>query len=67
MNLLLKILFFILAIFQTNIGKSEVIIFDNLILEIKFTVDNVESKNKSIVFLKNDFGKSCKNESYLVD
>jgi hypothetical protein len=36
MKLLLKILFFILAIFCTNLSEPKVVAFDNLFAEITF-------------------------------
>jgi guanyl-specific ribonuclease Sa len=67
MKLFLKILFFLLAIFQTNISEAKVFVFDDVVSEIKFTADNVESKNHSNVISENDFAISCKSESDSVD
>ncbi len=60
MKLLLKILFAILAIFQTNISEAKVFVFEATFSEIKFTFDNVESKNDSKLILENDFATTCK-------
>jgi len=67
MKLLLKILFFIVAIFHTNISEAKAVVFDNVVSEIKFTVDNIESKNDSKLILENDIEITCKNESDVVD
>jgi hypothetical protein len=67
MKLFFKILFFILAIFCKNINESKVVVFDKVVSEKEFAIDNVESTNESDIISENDFGKSCKRESYLVD
>jgi len=41
MKLLLKILFFSLAIFSTNNTEAKVVVFDNVVSETKFTVNAV--------------------------
>ncbi|MDR7212727.1 HNH endonuclease [Flavobacterium piscis] len=67
MKLLLKILFFLLAIFQINISEAKVVVFENAISEIKFTEREVESIKESVETLESDFGKTCKSEKDLVD
>lgn len=67
MKLLFNILFFLLAIFQTNFTEAKVVVFDTIVSEIKFSVDNLQSKNESIQILENDVDITCKSESDLVD
>lgn len=70
MKLLLKILFFVLAIFQTNICEAKVIEFENIISEtiisnaVKSEKINVELKN---IFSENGILNTCKRERDLVD
>ncbi|WP_126972913.1 hypothetical protein [Gynurincola endophyticus] len=70
MNLLLKILFFVLTIFQTNICEAKVVVFAGVILETIFSntlnsgKSNLELKR---VFSRNDLANTCKNDSGLVD
>lgn len=66
MKLLLKILFFLIAIFQTNIIESKNILISEVIaLELK-TSDIYIQQNEKIevlnVILKNDFGITCKSD-----
>lgn len=42
--LFLKILFFIPANFQSNISEAKVVVFDDAVSKIKFSIDNVENK-----------------------
>jgi hypothetical protein len=70
MSLLLKILFFVLAIFQTNICKAKVVVFADVFSEAIFS--NTFNSGKSNlelqrVFSRNDLANTCKNESGLVD
>jgi hypothetical protein len=67
MKILLKILFFLFSIFQTNISEAKVFVFNNVVSEIKFTVADVEIKNESSLIPENGFGISCKSESDLLD
>jgi hypothetical protein len=67
MKLLLKILFFLLAIFQTNIIEAKVFVFSNAVSEISFTNDNVESINEPTKVSENDFCISCKSWRNLLD
>jgi hypothetical protein len=66
MKLLIKIIFFLLAVFQTNISEAKVFVFDDVVSEIKFTVFDVEIKNESSLVSEKDFGLTCKSESDLV-
>jgi len=69
MNLILKILIFVLAIFQINIGEAKVIEFENIISETIFSnafyleKSSAELQN---VFSENELGNTCKSESNLV-
>lgn len=67
MKIILKILFFLFAVFHTNIVDTKVIVFYNVVSEIKFDNDLLEGKNGSTKILGNDFGLSCKSESNLLD
>jgi hypothetical protein len=67
MKLLFKILLFLLAILQTNISEAKVAVFDSIVSEVKFTVQNIQNKNESTLISENAFGISCKSESKLVD
>ncbi|MFM7022202.1 MAG: hypothetical protein ACKOXB_04430 [Flavobacteriales bacterium] len=52
MKLLLNILFFILAIFFTNISEAKKNVYDVAVPEIKSTLCNVESKNEASAILE---------------
>jgi hypothetical protein len=70
MKLLFKILFFVLAIFQTNICEANVLVFNLVVSEV--TSSNAFNFGKSnaeleIVFLENDFANTCKSERDLID
>jgi hypothetical protein len=70
MKLLFKILFFVLAIFQTNICEAKVLIFNLVVSEV--TSSNAFNFGKSnaeleIVYLENDFANTCKRERDLID
>ncbi|MEZ4912396.1 MAG: hypothetical protein R2774_16220 [Saprospiraceae bacterium] len=71
MKLFLKILFFVLAIFQTNISEAKIVLCYKAIPSEFITSDIFHLQNEKIevlnVILKNDFGISCKSESNLVD
>lgn len=67
MKLFLKILFFVLAIFQTNISEAKIILFNQVVSEIKLNCEIVECSNEVTTNIENDFGISCKSESNLVD
>jgi hypothetical protein len=67
MKLLLKILFFLVTIFYTNISEAKVFVFDNVVSEIKFSIDEVENTNDSKLISENDFGITCKSGSKIVD
>lgn len=63
MKLLLKILFFVLAIFQTNIGEAKVVVFDNAVSEIALSsVFNSEKSSEEFqdVSLENDVANTVK-------
>ena len=66
MKLILKILFFILALFHTNISESKTIVFEGVTSEIKYTASDIGIENESSVILENDFGITYKSESNLV-
>jgi hypothetical protein len=67
MKLLLKILFFVLAIFQTNISEAKNVVFKTVVSEKIFSVNAVENKNELAIILENGFGISCKSGSKLLD
>ena len=52
MKLLLKILFFVLAIFQANIGEAKVVVFDNVFSETLFAESILEIANESNLILR---------------
>lgn len=66
MKLLLKILFFALAILQTNICEAKAFVFADVVTQIRFIENAIEKKNEVLANLENDFRISCKNESKLV-
>jgi len=66
-KLILKILFFLLTVFHTNIVEAKFIVFNRVVSEVKFIVDDIKSKNKSTVISENGFGICCKSENNLVD
>ena len=45
MNLILKILIFVLAIFQTNISEAKVFVFAEVVTQIRFIENAIENKN----------------------
>jgi len=45
MKILLKILFFVLAIFQTNICEAKVFVFAEVVTQIRFIENAIENKN----------------------
>jgi|GEM_PF-2384627 len=69
MNLILKILIFVLAIFQTNISEGKLFVSTDVISEPIFSnafyleKSSAELEN---VFSKNELGNTCKSESNLV-
>ena len=67
MKLLLKILFFVLAIFQANISEAKVFVFDRTVSEKIFPVNDKENTNELTVFLENDFGITWKSKNKLVN
>lgn len=67
MKIILKILFFLLTVFHTNIVEAKFIVFNRVVSEVKFIVDDIKSKNKSTVISENGFGICCKSENNLVD
>jgi hypothetical protein len=50
MKLFLKILFFILAIFQLNISEAKVFVFDGVVSDTKHKCEIVECKNEVVLF-----------------
>lgn len=66
MKLLLKILFFVLTIFETNIWEAKVFVFGEIVTQIRFIENAIEKKNEVLANLENDFRISCKSESKLV-
>lgn len=46
MKLLLKILFFVLAIFQMNIYEAKVFVFDEVVTQIRIIENAIENKNE---------------------
>jgi hypothetical protein len=66
MKLFLKILFFQFAIFYTNISEAKVFVFDNVVSEMNFSINVVNTKSESTIILENDFGIICKSGSDLV-
>ncbi len=67
MKLLFKILFFVLAIFQTNISEAKVFVFDVVVSERIPTVNEVKVKNYPMEISENDFGINCKSKNDFVD
>ena len=67
MKLFLKILFFVLAIFQTNNSGANIVVIDKIVSEIKLNSDFVKYKSEVAINLETDFGITCKSKSYLVD
>jgi hypothetical protein len=67
MKLLLKILFFIFAIFSTNISESKVVLFGEVVTKIGIIENAIENKNEVTINSENDFGISCKSKNDLVD
>lgn len=63
MKLLLKILFFVLPIFQTNISQGKIILFNQVVSEVKLNCEIVECRNVVTTNLGNDFANTCKSES----
>lgn len=60
MDLLIKILFFVIAVFYTNISEAKVFVLDAAVSEIKFAESVVEYKNESVEILVKNFEISCK-------
>lgn len=70
MKLLIKILFFILAIFQTDICIAKVAVIDYVVSEI--SLSNIFNSEKNgteiqVTFLEDDLSNTCKSELDLVD
>ena len=68
MKLILKILFFVLATFQTNISETKVIVFADVsepIFSNAFYLEKSEDRLRN-VFLENDLINTCKSESDLL-
>lgn len=69
MKLLIKILFFILAIFQTDICIAKVAVIDYVVSEI--SLSNIFNSEKNgteiqVTFLEDDLSNTCKSESDLL-
>jgi len=70
MKLLLKILLFLLSIFQTNICEAKEFEFNGVVCDIIFSdVFNSEKSGVEIdkAFSENDFANTCKSEIDLLD
>lgn len=67
MKLLLKVLLFLLPIFQPSISEAKSFVFDVVVSEIIYFDNEVKAKNDSTEFFENDFGISCKSESNLLN
>ena len=67
MKLLLKILFFVLAIFQANICVAKVFVFGEIVKQIRFIENAIENKNEVTINSKNDITITCNSESDLID
>lgn len=69
MKLLFKILFFVLAIFQTNIGEASIFILDEVIETPNFFVPESNENNEEVssVILEGGINITCKSELDLVD
>lgn len=67
MKLLLKILFFVFTIFQTNICEAKVFVFGEIVTQIRFIESAIESKDEVTIDLGNGIAITCKSESDLVD
>ena len=68
MKLILKILFFVLTTFQTNISEAKVIVFADVsepIFSNAFYLEKSEDRLRN-VFFENDLINTCKSESNLV-
>jgi len=70
MNLLLKILFFLLAIFQINICEARLVVFADVIsgttVSNTFNFENSKVELPSVIS-ENYFANTCKSESDLLD
>ena len=67
MKLLLKILFFLLAIFNLNISQAKVVIIAEVVTHIRFIENKIENKNEVTANLEIDVAITCKSESDLLD
>jgi len=67
MKLLLKILFFVFAIFQTNICEAKVLLFGEVVTQIRFIENAIENKNEATINSENEIAITCKSESDLLD
>jgi Bacterial toxin 24 len=67
MKLLLKMLLFILTIFQANICEAKVVVFDAIVSKIFVSIDEAKNVNESTSISENDFDITCKSEGDLVD
>jgi hypothetical protein len=67
MKILLKIMFFVFAIFQTNISEAKVFVFAEVVTQIRFIENAIENKNEVTTNSVNGFVNTCKSESDLVD
>jgi hypothetical protein len=64
MKVVIKILFFILAMFSANICEAKV--FSEVVTQIRFIENAIENKNEVTINLENDIAITCKSQSDLL-
>ncbi len=67
MKLIIKILFFVLSIFQTNICEAKVFLFSEVVTQTRFIENEIESKNEVTINIGNDVAITCKSGNELVN
>ena len=66
MKIILKILFFLLTVFHTNIVEAKIIVFNGVVFVTKICVVNIESKKESKQISEIGLDLSYKSESDFV-
>ena len=67
MEFVLKILFFVLAIFHADISEAKAIVLNEVVSEINFAFNQTENKSELTIISGNELDIRYKNENNLVD
>lgn len=66
MKLLFKILFFVVAILQTNISEAKAFVSGEVVTQIRFIENAIDYKNEVTINVENDIAITCKSQSDLL-